>query len=182
MNQYYLIAQLPSLDALGESAPLPITEERFYELCNRFLSKKALKSLSKLTLIPNIDEEKSGSSFIDTWNEGERLLRLALCKVRAGNMKKSFETDKTFSPALMQAVRTATEYEDPLGAEQFLNNYRLQFLEEICPSDAFSEDAVFYYGLKLKLLSRIKCFDIEKGREQYEKIYSSIMSGEEQDS
>ncbi len=33
MNQYYLIAQLPSLEIAGETTALPITEERFYELC-----------------------------------------------------------------------------------------------------------------------------------------------------
>ena len=33
MNQYYLIAQLPSLETAGETTALPITEERFYELC-----------------------------------------------------------------------------------------------------------------------------------------------------
>ena len=30
MAAYYLVAQLPSLDGLGERAPLPITEERFF--------------------------------------------------------------------------------------------------------------------------------------------------------
>ena len=33
MNQYYLIAQLPSLEIASETTALPITEERFYELC-----------------------------------------------------------------------------------------------------------------------------------------------------
>ena len=40
MAEYYLISQLPSLDAIGDHSPLPITEERFHELCNRFLKKK----------------------------------------------------------------------------------------------------------------------------------------------
>ena len=37
MAEYYLIAQLPSLDGVGENMPVPITEERFLELCCRFL-------------------------------------------------------------------------------------------------------------------------------------------------
>lgn len=49
MAAYYLIAQLPSLDGLGERAPLPITEERFLQLCQSFLSKKAQRGLRWLT-------------------------------------------------------------------------------------------------------------------------------------
>jgi hypothetical protein len=44
--------------------------------------------------------------------------------------------------------------------------------------DSFSEDFVFYYGLKLKLISRIRQFDSESGETAYKNIYSSIMSGE----
>ena len=40
MAEYYLISQLPSLDGISENTPLPITEERFTELCNRFLGEK----------------------------------------------------------------------------------------------------------------------------------------------
>ena len=38
MAEYYLISQLPSLDGLGDNMPVPITEERFTELCRRFLA------------------------------------------------------------------------------------------------------------------------------------------------
>ena len=40
MSLYYLTAQLPSLDTVGAGSPLPITEERFVELCHRFLWTK----------------------------------------------------------------------------------------------------------------------------------------------
>ena len=48
MGEYYLISQLPSLDGLNDNVPVPITEERFYDICNRILGKKAQKVLSKL--------------------------------------------------------------------------------------------------------------------------------------
>ena len=41
MAEYYLISQLPSLDGIGENSPVPITEERFMELCEGSLKKKA---------------------------------------------------------------------------------------------------------------------------------------------
>ncbi len=179
MSQYYLMSQLPSLDGLGDSMPVPITEERFYELCTRFLSKKALNELNKLTLVPPRKREKSTSSLVEAWNEGERALRLALGKIRAEKMKKSFYTENdSINIALMQTVRTAIQFQDPLEAEKFLNRYRLDFLESLRPMDAFSEDMVFYYGLKLKLILRIRQFNENIGETAYRNIYSSIIHGE----
>lgn len=179
MAEYYLISQLPSLDGISENIPLPITEERLTELCNRFLGKKACNELSKLSLMPPKTPEKSSSALIESWNDGERNLRFALGKIRAEKMKKPFDTEnKSLPAALIQAARTATEAESPMEAEKFLNRYRLEFLESLRPSDSFSEDYVFYYWLKLKLLMRIRQFDAVRGEAAYRNIYSSIMNGD----
>ncbi len=178
MAEYYLISQLPSLDGINENTPLPITSERFAELCRRFLSKKAQAEFEKLTLVPPRNSEKS-SSLIEKWNDGERNLRLALAKLRADKLDKHFEvSDRSFSPELLQAVRTAVETESPMEAEKFLNKYRLDFLETLRPMDSFSEEFVFYYGLKLKLIERIRKFDSESGEAAYRNIYDSIMNGD----
>ena len=78
----------------------------------------------------------------------------------------------------MQAARTAVEIESPMEAEKFLNKYRLDFLETLRPMDSFSEEFVFYYGLKLKLIERIRKFDSESGEAAYRNIYDSIMNGD----
>ena len=180
MAEYYLISQLPSLDGLSENVPMPITEERFFELCERFLNKKAQNELKQLTLMPSRECEETGSEFLDKWNDGERNLRLVLGKIRAEKMNKAFDAEKIQSAPveLIQAAREAVEIENPLEAEKFLNKYRLDFLESLRPMDSFSEDFVFYYGLKLKLISRIKQFDLESGETAYKNIYSSIINGE----
>lgn len=179
MAEYYLISQLPSLDGINENAPLPITEERFTELCERFMSKKAVGELRKLTLVPPKSPEKSSSSLIEKWNEGERNLRFVLAKLRADKLNKSFQEDtNSYSAELLQAARTAVEIESPMEAEKFLNRFRLEFLESLRPTDSFSEDYVFYYGLKLKLIFRIRKFDKESGETAYRNIYDSVMNGE----
>ena len=179
MAEYYLISQLPSLDGINENTPLPVSSERFEELCHRFLSKKAQRVLDKLTLAPPRDSETVSSSLVEKWNEGERNLRLALAKLRADKMDKIFaDANKSFSPALLQAVRTAVEIESPMEAEKFLNKYRLDFLETLRPTDSFSEEFVFYYGIKLKLIERIRKFDSESGETAYRNIYNSIINGE----
>ncbi|MBE7048487.1 MAG: hypothetical protein E7393_03840 [Ruminococcaceae bacterium] len=179
MAEYYFMSQLPSLDGIDDHMSLPITEERFLELCHRFLGKKAQREMEKLSLMPPRVRENSGSALIETWNEGERNLRLALAKVRAEKMKKPFDIEsKNISPELLKTVHTAVDMENPLEAEYFLNRHRLNFLESIRPMDIFSEESVFYYGLKLKLLSRMRRFDAEIGKALYKKNYDLIMNGE----
>ncbi|MBQ9227309.1 MAG: hypothetical protein IJ168_00645 [Eubacterium sp.] len=177
MAEYYLISQLPSLDAISDTVPMPITEERFEELCHSFLSKKAQGEIDRLTLTPPRQAEKSGSALVEAWNEGERRLRTALGKVRAEKMHKAFEVKSTdLSAALLQVAQEAVAMDSPLEAERFLNRYRLEALEALRPMDGFSEEFVFYYGLKLKLLWQLRRFDAEQGRAAYKKIYHDIMN------
>jgi hypothetical protein len=179
MAEYYLISQLPSLDGISEGTPLPITEERFVELCGRFLPKKAQDKIEKLTLVPRKACEGSGSALIDAWNKSEQDLRFALGKVRAEKLKKPFDTEnRLLSVENVRAASSAMEMENPMEAEKYLNAYRLSILETLRPMDSFSEDYVFYYGLKLKLLLRIRQFDTVLGKEAYRNIYDSVLSGE----
>lgn len=179
MAEYYLISQLPSLDGISENMPMPITEERFLELCDRSLGKKAQREIKKITLVPPLIPEKSSSALIEAWNEGERNLRLALGKARADKMKKTVDMENKSLPIeLIRVANTAVEIESPLEAEIFLTEHRLKFLESLRPMDAFSEDFVFYYGLKLKLILRVRQFDAKLGEAAYKNIYSSILNGD----
>lgn len=179
MAEYYFISQLPSLDGVGENSQIPITEDRFIELCERFLKGKTLQEIKALSLVPAISQEQSSSSLIQTWNDGERDLRLALAKVRADKLNKQFAlANKNFPAELIKVASDAMEIENPLQAEYFLLNHRLRFLESIRPMDSFSQDFIFYYGIKLKLLFRIKQFDTQIGKTEYGKIYSSIVEGD----
>ena len=179
MAEYYLISQLPSLDAIGENSSIPITQEQFLELCNRFLSKKAVKELENLTLAPSLEQEKTSSRLIDDWNSGEKNLRLALAIVRAEKMNKSFDVkDNTISAEISKIANSALEIENPLEAEKFLLHYRLSYLESLRPIDTFSKEYIYYYALKLKLILRIREFDAVVGESTYKNIYNSILNGE----
>lgn len=179
MAEYYLMSQLPSLDGIGENVPVPITEARFLELCGRFLSSKAKREVENITLIPSLTAEHSSSSLITAWNDGERTLRLALSKARAEKMAKQSDTDNVMFPVeLVRTAVAAVEAESPLEAENFLFQYRLNFLESLRPTDIFSEEYVYYYALKLKLLLRARKFDTHLGETAYRNIYNSIMSGD----
>ena len=177
MAEYYLISQLPSLDGLGENSPLPITEERFLELCGPIVGEKLRSELDNLSLVPPRSQTDTSSSLIEAWNNGERSLRLALAKVRAEKMKKPFDLGGASLPLpLVKVANTAAEMESPLEAEKFLNQHRLTLLESLRPMDPFAQDFVFYYWLKLKLLWRMKQFDQQSGETAYKNIDHSIIN------
>ncbi len=179
MSQYYLMAQLPALDGLGDTTPLPITEERFAALCRENLSKKAWMEFEGMTLLPSRHDDTASSPLVKAWNKGEQQLRLALGQTRAAKRRVAFDAgDEGFPLPLMQTVQAAVEMEDPMAAEQFLDRYRLSFLETLRPMDGFCDDAVYFYGLKLKLLWRIRRFDEARGETAYRSIYNSILHGE----
>ena len=168
MAEYYLVSQLPSLDGIAENVPLPITEEYFSELCERFLGKKAWEEMKQITLAPPKDSESTGSELIDGWLRAERELRLALAKVRAERMKKTYDTGNVLLPAEhLKAAASAAESANPMEAEKYLNNYRLSVLETMRPADSFSKDYIFYYCIKLKLLLRIRGFEKSAGEKAY---------------
>ena len=177
MAEYYLISQLPSLDGISDTVPMPITEARFLELCERFLGRKAQQEIQKLTLVPPLSPKISGSNLVNAWNDGERKLRLALGKVRAEKMKTSFAVENTaISAELVRVAGTAAEMKSPMEAEKFLSDYRLSFLETLRPMDNFSDDYLYYYGLKLKLLLRMRQFDKTLGEAAYKNMYHSILN------
>ena len=78
----------------------------------------------------------------------------------------------------IKVASTATEIENPMEAEKYLNRYRLEILESLRPMDSFSKDYLFYYGIKLKLILRIRQFDTMTGEEVYRNIYNSILDGD----
>ncbi|MBQ3235380.1 MAG: DUF2764 family protein [Clostridia bacterium] len=178
MAEYYFISQLPSLDGLSDGMPLPITEEYFIGLCKSVLKDSKINELNNLTLIPPLIPVKSKSALITAWNKFERYLRLSIAKIRAEKMKKPFNLQNEFLPNEYIKIATdAMEIDNPLESEKFLTEYRLKFLESLRPMDSFSEEFIYYYFLKLKLLERIRKFNVEEGEIAYKNIYHSIVSG-----
>lgn len=174
---YYLVAQLPAFSVNDDSSQkLPITTEYFKDLCNRFMSEKSARIAECLSLDPPLESVHTGSVFLDQWYEKERNLRLALAQIRALKMKKDIkDLPSTNDGEAVQVARTATGMDSPLGAEQYLNQYRMGILDRIAPMDNFSVDAVYNYGLKLMLAERIKKFNKDEGLASYHKIYDEIL-------
>ena len=94
-------------------------------------------------------------------------------------MNKAFDTENKILPAeYIRIANIVTEMDNPMEAEEYLSRFRLGLLEALRPLDSFSEDYIFYYGLKLKLLLRIRKFDTKNGEKAYRDIYNSILYGD----
>lgn len=177
-NYYYLVAQLPSiLFSKDSTVSLPISYDYFLDLCNRFLDGSVLAQVNKLSLEPTRSDEKTGFSFLDTWYAWERNLRLAMAQLRAQKMNKAFSDValSTITQDIQQIAKTACSFDSPLEAERFLNLERVKKIEELVPTDSFSPNAIFAYGLKLKMAERIQKFDEKIGMQSYRIIYDQIL-------
>jgi hypothetical protein len=173
---YYLAAQLPSFSTSADKAPLPITSAQLSELCSRFFDKRSMRLLDGISLEPPKIPEKTGSPVIDSWNEMENSLRTALALARAQKLGRDFSAaNPSIRPEAVQAARAACGMDNPLAAEQSLNEFRIDFLNRIAPVSLFSTESVFVYALKLKLAERARKFNEEAGMASYRTIYDGIL-------
>ena len=176
MSLYYLMPQLPHFSP-SQSTPLPITEDYFLELVRRCLSKSDYERVKKVSLVPDKKKTDTHSSFLSAYYAWERELRYVLGEIRGQKLKKTFSipNDLTQSFHILTIARTATGFESPLEAEQYLNEQRYAVIKELRPMNYFSLDSVFAYALQLKLALRIKQFDAEAGKAEYRYMYDTIL-------
>lgn len=176
MGFYYLMSQLPHF-TLSQSSPLPINEAYFLELAKRNLSEKEFRILEKISLIPSKEAETINSAFLTSYYAWERDLRFVLGHIRGQKLKKHFELPKGLSQSfdILSIARTATGFDSPLEAENYLNEMRYMAIKKLQPMDYFSLDSVYAYALQLKLAMRIKQFNEEAGLAEYRYMYDTIL-------
>lgn len=178
---YFLMAQLP---AIVPAAHTPLGYDDFFELASRYLSRHDWNILNKLTLEPPREEIQTGSNIVDQWMNRERALRLSLARLRAQKLSRNVflttgEVETvSYQVAVSQIARNVLSMENPLEAERYLLEVRIQWLNEMRGNHFFDSEAVFMYGLSLLLRERAERFTIEAGQDAYSSIYTQIL-GEE---
>ena len=184
MGYYYLVAQLPSL-LYGQ--PAPMSSQAFRDLCQGALSAGDRVVLDLCTLDPDAPlsagagygeaSKPCPSAFVSNWRDWERALRLNLARYRAQRLKR--EGGGAFDPPeypadAAAAAKTAAAMDSPLEAENFLGKARWDAIELFQGIDYFSNNTVFAYLLKLRLLERRALFKVEEGFAEYKRLYASI--------
>jgi len=75
-----------------------------------------------------------------------------------------------------ESVKKIIAAESPLEAEKEIIRMQWEFLEEQETLHAFDFVQLAIYGIKLLLLERHALFTAEKGREEFEEIFSNVQS------
>jgi hypothetical protein len=152
----------------------------FRDLCKSALSAADLAILDLCTLDPASraePPEPCPSAFVNNWRNWERSLRLNLARYRVQRLKREggAAVEPPDYPAdAVSAAKAAAAMESPLEAEIFLDKARWDAIELFQGIDYFSNNTLFAYLLKLRLLERRALFKAEEGFAEYTGLYASI--------
>ena len=186
-SYYYLAAQLPYL-VYGQGVPM--SSAAFKALARDRMDSADAAVLDYCTLDPAppmagetgaaYAEPASpiSSEFINRWKEWERTLRLNLARGRVQKLKREggSMTDAPEHPAdAAGAAKTALIMDSPLEAELFLDKARWDAIDYFQGINAFTENAMYAYLLKLQLMERRTAFKTEEGFTEYKALYAAIL-------
>ena len=177
-SYYYLAAQLPYL-IYGQGVPMSSASFKF--LASGLMNSADARLLDYCSLDPAFYAEnapKTPSAFINNFREWERALRFNLAKGRASKLKREGgpAIDAPDYPAdAAAAAKNALSIESPLEAEIFLDRKRWDIIESLQGLNAFSENAIYAYLLKLLLMERRAAFKTEEGFNEYKALYAAII-------
>jgi hypothetical protein len=162
-----------------------MSSRAFLDLCKSLLNDEDREILELCALDPADYADSSmpdRSAFINNWRNWERSLKLNLARYRAQRLKREGgpALDPPDYPAdAASAAKTAAAMDSPLEAEIFLDKARWDAIELFQGIDYFSNNTIFAYLLKLRLLERRALFKAEEGFAEYKGLYASIIGERE---
>ncbi|TVQ40631.1 MAG: DUF2764 family protein [Spirochaetaceae bacterium] len=180
MSQYYYaVAALPMLFLESEVFP---GEQEFLDHCSAWLSDADFALLSTASLHPSFTFADRGS-VLGRWYTIERALRNELVRARAARLhvdeEKYLAGDD--APAWLSAgdiesrASEAFAQENPLRAEQQLDEFRWQVLDQLEVGHYFDLDKLIVYYLKLQMLVRRSAMNRETGTALFDATYKTII-------
>jgi hypothetical protein len=161
MNYYFLVSSLP-LPQLGLKPPITIPD--FLTACGTNLPPDEQAILRDLLAT---DGAHSDHPFVREWRERETELRNEVARIRA--KKRPFAPETWLRPQpgvrvfIQTAVAEAFQAPNPLERERGLDRLRWSLLDELAGLNPFGIDALFSYGLRLRLATRWASFDSKSG-------------------
>jgi len=174
---YYLGAQLPYLN-YGQAVPM--SSKAFRDIALKEMSPAEARLLEFCTLEPIPAQQLStiSSPFIQSWHNWEEVLRLTLARNRSQKLKREDPTRGNLPEVPTDAVAAAKQafsVDSPLEAELILDRARWNAIEAFHGIGYFTENMIYAYLLKLKLMERRQAFNTEEGFAEYKTLYASIL-------
>lgn len=158
-QHYYLLASLPSLD-LGEPVPLP--EQTLRTLVGEHLAPDDVREFDAILA------GAGTGPFARAWRAASSRLDDARARARATRLgvdaEASLESAAVPDLTLAAAVADACAAPDPREREWRLDSLRLRQLDELTWDRRFATDAVFAYGLRLRICARWAARDTATGQ------------------
>ncbi|MGN0844510.1 MAG: DUF2764 family protein [Kiritimatiellia bacterium] len=171
MSYPYFAATLP-LQRFGEAPAMGMAD--FRASCAEHLSASDNAALAAL-----LDGGENRHSYVRAWRAIDTQFRNAVARQRAarlaarqggdrggvssGDASKWLHPHEGWSVALETAVTAAFQEANPLKRERALARIRWDWAEELAGRDPFSAEAIFAYGLRLQLATRLAAVDAGKG-------------------
>ncbi|MCX7847118.1 MAG: DUF2764 family protein [bacterium] len=158
---YYFVASLPGL-RWGEPPPLPRTD--FLQRAQEWLPPHDAATLAAAAARdPAVTAHPAGAR----WWQWETAFGNALASARAARLGRDatphLRSTDVAEAHVRATVQEAVKLDDPLKAEQLLDQLRWQFYESLAAAHAFDFETVLSYLLRLGLLERWAQFDPQRG-------------------
>jgi hypothetical protein len=170
---------LSSLPALLYKNPAPFSQSDFFDRVVVSLTESELQELKSTTLFPDV-EASSGLEVIRRWYDWEKSLSAILAKSRAAINGMNSCVPVSFAAEhseLAETVKRVLALDNPLTAEEFLDEERFNFLDTLTGSHYFDKSALFLYKLKLDLVLRRTGRVEEAGKTAFTAVYNEVLSG-----
>lgn len=166
---YYLISSLPMLSLENEPA---ISYQDFLSRCREQLSDSDFKELEKAVFSKT---DGARHPLMRRWEHYINDVNSILKDERS--RKLGWETEgfsNVNNPALRDRIHRASFSMNPLEGEKEILAIYFDFLDSCGSSDPFDVEALMIYALKIQIIERMNVFDMEKGRREFRRLFSSI--------
>lgn len=170
-NYYYFVPSLPSIRSDSDSF---MSVADFLDLCRPRIGRKDYRILEKVALS---DEIVKGNSFVEGYTRFRSMVEKELASVRSQRLglAQDYRNDGEKSSLISQTVRKAVEESNPLEGEKILLRLYFDYLDRnIGFGHQWDLTFLISYALKLQLLSRRSSFTREKGRREFDALFSQL--------
>ena len=164
-SYYYLVSSLPMLSSDGE---MPMTYGEFLKCCQGNVSEETYRLLESLT------PASTEGPLLKDWAAAYGSLMGELNQQRSLALGKTYGRDFDKDGMNSKVIAAVLAAKNPLEAEQILLDHEFELLDTLVGLHMFDEQVLFGYALKLKLLERKNCFEKEKGKAEFGRLFRSI--------
>ena len=158
------------------------SREEFMRLCAENLSKSDLNALMRMDdqVGPDDPDDPVGRASrgggLKKWFDWNLSLSAELAILRAQELGLDAGQNQGIEkiPGTEEIAREAFNQESPLIAEDALDRARWAVLEELEVGHYFDLRKLSVYGFKISILERKSQFDMDKGLDNFNRIYSTV--------